>query len=374
MIRRPNGTWEERYVDPATGKRKSVYGKTKADVKRKLTEIKDRQEKGITINEGLDLWMAAKEKDKNISYKTYEGYQAPAKRIREQFGTEYVKMITPPEIQAFINAYASRGYAKSTVRRPLDVLRMLYNFLITSNQYGIKDDPTLAVKLPKNLKQDTRELASREAIEIIKASVSHPFGLYPFFQMYSGLRDQELLALTDKDIDRKNKTITVDKALSWQSNQPIIKETKTENGVRTVVLLSPLAEVLPKIKGYLFSMDGDGKSMLTKTAFRKRWNGYCQDVGLATYEVVTHKSKGKNNRTYHKKVWHNTIVPYQLRHEFATMCFDAGLDPKDVADMMGHSSEAITRKWYTHIQAQRRQSTNEKLESYVTGKTKPNSE
>ena len=373
MIKRSNGTWEERYVDPATGKRKSVYGKTKAEVKRKLTEIKDRQEKGITVNEGLDLWLPKKEKE--VSYKTYEGYQKPVRLIREQFGTAYANTITPVEIQAFINDYAARGYAKSTVRRPLDVLRMLYNFLITSKQFGVKDNPSLAVKLPKNLKEETRELAPREAIETIKSEVSkHPFGLYPFFQMYSGLRDQELLALTDKDIDCKRKTIAVDKALSWQSNQPVIKETKTKKGVRSVVLLSPLAEVLPKFKGYLFSMDGDGKSMLTKTAFRKRWNGYCRDVGLATYEIETHKSTGKNNRTYQKKVWHNTIVPYQLRHEFATMCFDAGLDPKDVADMMGHSSEAITRKWYTHIQAQRRQSTNEKLESYVTGKTKPNSE
>ena len=365
MIKRPNGTWEERFNDPVTGKRKSVYGKTKAEVKRKLAEYQNRQEKGITINHGLDLWLAVKEKE--VSYKTYEGYQSPVKRIREQFGAEYANTITPVQIQAFIKGIAAKGYKRTVVQRPLDILRMLYDFLITTEGSGVKENPTIGVRLPKNLKQESRDLAPREAIETIKQNVSHPFGLYPFFQMYSGLRDQELLALTDADIDRENKMIHIGKALSWQSNKPVIKETKTENGVRTVILLSPLAEVLPNFHGYLFSTDG-GKTPLTNTEFRNRWNGYCRDVGLATCEIETHKSNGKNNRTYEKKIWHNTIVPYQLRHEFATLCYDAGLDPKDAADLMGHSSEELTRKWYTHIQEQRKKETGNKLEQFVTGK------
>lgn len=367
MIKRKDGLLEERYTDPETGKRHSFYGHTKAEVKQKMVDFQNRQEKGVTVDEGLDLFLAAKEK--TVSYKTYEGYQAPAKRIRVQFGKEYANSIRPAQIQSFINTYAGKGYKKSTVQRPLDLLRMMYDHLITTPGTGVKENPTVGVRLPKNLKQDNRDLAPREAIETIKANVSHPFGLYPYFQMYSGLRDQELLALTAEDIDRENKTINVDKALSWQNNKPVIKETKTENGVRTVVLLSPLADVLPDFKGYLFSQNDDGEEPLTKCAFRKRWNRYCQDVGLAEFEIVKHKSPGKNGRTYEKKVWHNLIVPYQLRHEFATMCFDASLDPKDTADLMGHATETTTRKWYTHIQEQRRQQSRDQLESFVTGKS-----
>lgn len=363
MKERPNGLLEERFIDKQTGKRISIYGRSKSEINQKIAEYKNRQTKGLTVNEGLDLWLAAKEKE--VSYKTYEGYQAPVKRIRSAFGTKYANQVTPPQIQAFINGIANRGYKRTTVQRPLDILRMLYDFLITTEGSGVKDNPTNGVRMPKNLKQESRDLAPREAIETIKANVaSHPFGLYPFFQMYSGLRDQELLALTDKDIDRKNKTISINKALSWQSNKPVIKDTKTENGVRTVVLLSPLAAVIPTFSGYLFSTDG-GKTPLTNTEFRRRWNGYCRDVGLATSEIETQKSKGKNNRTYKKTVWHNIIVPYQLRHEFATLCFDAGLDPKDAADMMGHSSEELTRKWYTHIQEQRRKNSGDKLEEFI---------
>ena len=363
MIKRNNGLLEERFNDPATGKRVSVYGRSPAEIKQKISEYKDRQIKGFTVDKGMDMWLASKEK--TVSYKTYEGYQAPVKRIREQFGSKYANTVTPVQIQAFINGIAAKGFKRTTVQRPLDILRMLYDFLITTEGSGVKENPTAGVRMPRGLKQESRDLAPAEAIEIIKANVSHPFGLYPFAQMYSGLRNQELLALKDTDIDLKNHTISISKALSWQSNQPIIKDTKTTNGVRTVVLLSPLEKALPKFKGYLFSADG-GKSPLTNTEFRNRWNGYCRDVGLATCEIETHKSKGKNKRTYQKKVWHNSITPYVLRHEFCTMCFDAELDPKDAADLMGHSSEELTRKWYTHIKEQRRKQTADKLEAFIS--------
>ena len=360
--RKSDNLWVERIPVPGKDKPVTITAKTKKLLNQKIMNYKTKCEEGLTVDEALDRWLEMKET--KITYKTREGYNAPINRIRSAFGSKLAKDITPAQIQAFVNGIAAKGYKRTTVQRPLDILRMLFDFLITMEGSSIRYNPCSGVKLPGGLKQENRDLAPREAIEIIKANVSHPFGLYPFFQMYSGLRDQELLALTDKDIDRKNMTIRIDKALSWQSNKPVIKDTKTENGVRSVVLLSPLAAVIPKFKGYLFSSDG-GKSPLTNTEFRNRWNGYCRDVGLAVCEVQEHKSTGKNNRTYKKTIWHNTIVPYQLRHEFATICFDADLDPKDTADLMGHASEETTRKWYTHIQDQRREKSSDKLEKFI---------
>lgn len=352
--------WVERVPVPWRKTPITLYAKTKPALKIKLRDFNAELELGLTMDEALDLWLAKKEKE--VSYKTYEGYQAPVKRIRETFGPDRAKQVSPDQIQAFINGIAAKGYKRTTVQRPLDVLRMMFDFLITTPGSGIRINPCNGVRLPKGLQQECRDLASREAVEIVKANVSHPFGLYPFFIMYTGLRDGEVLAITDKDI--RDGKICVSRSVSWQPNQPVLKEPKTENGIREVVILSPLASVLPKFKGYLFSSD-KGKSPLTKQEFRRRWDGYCRDVGLAVAEVEVHKSKGKNNRTYTKTIWHNTICPYQLRHEFATFCFDAELDPKDTAQLMGHSNESITRKWYTHIQEQRKESTSKKLEEYI---------
>lgn len=358
--RKSDGMWVERVPVPWRKSPVTLYAKTKAALKIKLRDFEAEQDLGLTVDDALDLWLAKKEKD--VSYKTYEGYQAPVKRIREAFGKDRVSDVTPDQVQAFINSIADKGYKRTTVQRPLDVMRMLFDFLITMPGSRIRLNPCNGVRMPKGLHQENRDLAPREAVEIVLKNISHPFGLYPFFIMYTGLRDGEALAITDKDIhDGK---IFVSRSVSWQPNQPVLKEPKTENGVREVVLLSPLAAVLPKFKGYLFSAD-NGKSPLTQSEFRRRWNGYCRDVGLAVPEVQIHKSKGQNNRTYKKTIWHNTIVPYQLRHEFATFCFDAELDPKDAAYLMGHSNEEITRKWYTHIQNARKENTAVKLERYI---------
>lgn len=362
MFKRKDGLWVERVTVPGRRTPMTFYGKTQKIVKQKMMDWEQTRGRGLTIDAALDLWLPAKEKE--VQYKTYEGYRAPVKRIRAAFGSELAHDLTPAQIQAFINDIAAHGYKRTTVQRPLDVLRMLFDFLITRPGSDIKTNPCTGVRLPKGLQQDNRDLAPRWAVEIVKNNVGHPFGLYPFFIMYTGMRDAEALAITDADIC--DGQITVSKAVSWQPNKPVIKCPKTENGNRRIILLSPLAAVLPQFRGYLFSADG-GKTPLTQTQFRRRWNGYCRDVGLAECHVEKHKSKGTNNRTYERKIWHNTIVPYQLRHEFATLCFDAGLDPKDAADLMGHSSEEITRKWYTHIQEQRRGKSAQKLEQFISG-------
>ena len=364
--RKSDGMWVERVSVPWKKTPVTLYAKSKTALKAKVVAFNAEIENGLTVSDALDLWLPTKEKE--VGFKTYEGYQAPIKKIRDMFGDDRIGDVTPAQVQAFVNSLAAKGYKRTTVQRPLDVLRMLYDFLITMEGSGIRYNPCTGVRLPKGLQQECRDLAPREAVEIVKANVSHPFGLYPFFIMYTGMRDGEALAI--KDTDFRDGKIFISRSVSWQTNQPVIKDPKTENGIREVVLLSPLAAVLPKFKGYLFSADG-GKTPLTNTEFRRRWNGYCRDVGLAEKEVQVHKSKGKNNRTYQKTVWHNTIVPYQLRHEFATFCFDAGLDPKDAAYLMGHSSEQLTRKWYTHILEARKESTAQQLEQYIKEYTSP---
>lgn len=359
MTKRADGRYQESIL--VDGKRKYFYGKTKREVLNKVREYEHRKSTGTTMSEALDLWLEHKEP--SISYKTYEGYKAPIQRIKDRFGDMPVLDITSAHIQAFVTDLAGQGYKRSTVQRPLDVMRMTFNFLIVQPNSKIQYNPCNAVRLPSGLTQQRREIASREDVAIVRNSLRIEFGLFAYLIMYSGLRDGEALALTDRDFTEHH--ISVSKSVSWQTNQPIIKSPKTKSGVRKVDLLDPLKKALPKKwSGYLFSADG-GKTPLTKSEFRARWNNYCRAAGLADSRIETHKSKGLNNRSYDKRIWSNRIVPYQLRHEYATMCFDAGLDPHDVMVLMGHANEAMAREIYTHILDSRRRKSAEKLNQYV---------
>lgn len=54
------------------------------------------------------------------------------------------------------------------------------------------------------------------------------------------------------------------------------------------------------------------------------------------------------------------------RHGFATLCFDANLDEKDAAELLGHSSITLTRDIYTHITSARKKINAEKLNDFLT--------
>ncbi|MBQ4226263.1 MAG: hypothetical protein II664_08120, partial [Oscillospiraceae bacterium] len=107
-------------------------------------------------------------------------------------------------------------------------------------------------------------------IEIIKKSVGVEFGLFPFLLIYTGCRKNEALALTDKDFTEDS--ISISKSVYWHSDgKPEITVPKTSAAIREVFLLPPLAQVLPKWEGYLFSCDG-GKTPLSSQQFFKLWS------------------------------------------------------------------------------------------------------
>ena len=357
MYKRKDGT----YCDtlPRKGQQpKFFYGKTPADVKRKMNEWNALQERGVLFSEAAELWYQAQEKE--VREATFYNYRAPYRRILTHFKGARVTDITPNMVQTYIDEIAAKGYSKSRVELYLGIMRGTFRTAITMKGAVLQFNPCDNVKLPASCKNAVRSLPPREAVEIVKKNVGAEFGLFPYLIIYSGLRKGEALALTDKDFSKTS--ISVSKAVKYVGGRVIVGEPKSEAGNRTVVLLKPLADALPKWKGYLFSIDG-GKSPLTSNQFVTLWNRYALEVGLAHEEtVVKHRADG---RAYHvTKVVHH-ICPHQLRHEFATICFDAGLDPLDTAEMIGHADDSTTRQIYTHIKDSRREKTFSKLQEYV---------
>ena len=333
MKRRTDG----RYTKSITvnGKRVFFYGKTKAEVERKIYDYNHKP--SVTLQKALQSFLAYKEGQ--VSYKTFEGYQAPLKRIVSEFGNDPVEEITPGMIQAFINELAGQGYGVSAVSRHKVILNMFFDWYITQDDSKLKYNPCSSVRVPSALTYSPRDLADRSDIQKVQASLGIPFSLFAYALLYTGLRPGELLALTDKDI--KDGQILVNKSLSYHSNKPFINPPKTKSGIRSVAILKPLADALPKFKGYLFSADG-GKSPLSQTEYRHRWKAYKKAAGLS-----------------------EDFSPYLLRHEFASICHDAGLSAKDTQALMGHADIQTTLGIYTHIEKNRQNRSIDKLNKFV---------
>lgn len=347
MKKRPDG----RYVQTVTVEkngvktRKSFYGKSRAEVTQKVMAYRGEQTDDKLFEEVA--WEFRKWHEANSAYKTWECYSAPFKRILETFSGSKVNSVTPRQVNELVSSVAKLGYSKRTVSAHRTLMNMIYDFAILHGY--VETNPAEYVKIPKGLSQEKRELPEEKVIEIIKANKDHSFGLLPYFILYTGCRRGEALAVRYEDLDYENSQITINKSVYFKNNTPNIKKPKTKSGIRKVPLLNPLKDVIAKREsGYIF---GSGDKLITNSAFSKRWKRYCLDTGLA---YIDEDGKTKYVITLH-----------QLRHAYATILYEAGIDDKLAQEILGHSSIVTTRNIYTHIKETKIHEATEKLNDFI---------
>lgn len=268
-----------------------------------------------------------------ISYKTAEAYTAPLRRLIDRFGDR--ETVTSQEIYAFLVELGKKKYSRRSVQMHRDIMNMIFNHAIMAGKMTV--NPCAAVSVPRNLTTTRRELPDDAAVEAVKQSACD-FSLFAKFCLYAGLRRGEALALRYEDIDRTAKIIHITKAVEYVGNNAHIKTPKTEAGYRDVILLNPLAAAIPEGTGYIFCREDGG--LLSKMQYRDRWLDYCKTIG-------------------------HDLTAHQLRHGFATILYEAGIQDKDAQDLLGHASITTTRNIYTHIRQAHREETAQKLNDFL---------
>lgn len=337
MKKNARGLYQKQITITVNGvkKQKAFYGKTMAEINKKLLEYKGEIEKGRLFEDVAEEWW--EEHQKTITYGTAKSYKAPKNRLVAHFNNKYIRDIMPNDIDCCIKEFAQKGYAQKTVKNLLLVANLIFSYAVTKNHITLC--PTTHIKIPKNLSKKKRELPSDSDIKAVKENVNYPFGLFAFFLLYTGLRKGEALALQYKDIDRTSKTINVYKSVYYISNDAIIKEPKTEAGKRSVVLLEPLLSVLKNGKKDDFIFSTDGTKPLSAKSFIVKWSKYTKSIGIS-------------------------ITPHQLRHAYATRLYELGIDEKAAQDLLGHANISTTHDIYTHISESKRKSIGEQLQEF----------
>ena len=206
------------------------------------------------------------------------------------------------DITALLKSLAALGYAQQTVKIQKAVINLVFSYAQSNNI--VKYNPAEHAELPPKLPKRPRDIPDDDTIKKVMQSSELPFGDFALFLLLTGCRRGEALAVRWEDINLSDKTIAINKNVVYNGNKPILEEhTKTQAGMRTVVILDSLLPVLKKKKKgtkpgeYVF---GKGTAPLTQTEFRRRWNKYITEAGI-------------------------NITPHQLRHAYATILFDANL-------------------------------------------------
>ena len=308
------------------GKRHVFYGHSEREILQKIREYKEDATRGRRFEEVADEW--AEEHLPTLSPTTIKGYKPALRRAIERFGGKSISSISAKDIQNFLDWFAKQGNAKKTVATQLLVTNLIMDKAVLEND--IEYNPCTSVKIPKGLPKQPREMPSETDIDIVKASVDKPGGLFAFFLLYTGCRRGEALALTYGDIDRERHVIRINKSVYFSSNAPALKTPKTAAGTREILLLDVLDKVLPHGKKDDLLFPGADGGLTTESYARHSWKRYLKETGLS-------------------------ITPHQLRHAYATILYEAGISDKDAQELLGHANIATTRDIYTHITKTRKQ-------------------
>ncbi len=320
--------------------RKSIAYYTLAEFAQKKKDLEERakRQQMKKFSDVAEAWQ--EEHEQEVQTYTRSCYVKPVKDLIDAFGDYVIADITSLMFQRFLNDMGKKGFARQTINLRKIAMNQIFNYAVFHNM--IVYNPISVCKTPKKAKNGTRELPSDKDVEIIKANADDPCGLYCNLLLYTGLRREEALALTYEDINFENNTVFVSKVVIFESNVPSIRDSaKSDAGLRTVPLLAPLKELIekqPNKSGLIFNKNGE---LLKKGEFDRMFNKYRRAHGLS-------------------------CTSHQLRHYFATLCFEAELDEKDVQEIMGHSSISLTRDIYTHIRKQRREKTAKKLDAFLS--------
>lgn len=366
------------------GKRVTITDYDLAELRKRENELLVAMDKGqtmqnrnqkMTLNDYFDFWLKtyAPNKVKISTLTRYMEYYNLY--IRQTLGNRKIGKLTKVDFQIVFNDMIDRGIGYST----LNIGRSLLN-----NVFECALDDDIVVKNPvRNVdigSNDPKEkkIVSSEQLEIFMDYVKNSKYAYdyPLFVTLfnTGMRVNELAALTWDDIDFSNDSITINKNHvelkgKFFDYKEAIGSPKSKKSVRTVYMNKATKTALmhhkissiqrPEYKLPIINDRGDVIGECGNFVFLSNdYNVLKQcTVWLKIRRIVD---------TYNKTIPDNGtklqyFSPHCTRHTFTSMAYESGADMKLVSESLGHGSTSITYDIYTHLTEKKQ---NEKKEVF----------
>lgn len=155
------------------------------------------------------------------------------------------------------------------------------------------------------------------------------------------MRRGELLALRWSDIDLEKGVLYVQRTVSHiPGNSYVESEPKTKSGRRRIVLPSVAIDALKEHRVYQDK---------ARSEAGEKWN----DRGIVFANYSGGFLRGDTVLDLFYQLLKDAGLPpmrfHDLRHSAATILFVAGVNPKVIQELLGHSKISITLEMYSHV-------------------------
>jgi len=363
--KRKDGYFEQK-ITISPNVRKSVYGTTPAEVRRKAKELlADSMRydisnvKKMTLEKYMTHWLEEMKKPelKPSSYDRVE--QSLNYQIFPAIGHIQINALTSNDVQKMINSIISE--------RSYSTAKKAYNNLNACMEMGVQrgeilKNPVKGVKLPSSKIKERKEITaySPEEIAMIVEEAKrtykngapvYRYGYLIILILNTGMREGEPLYLKWKDVDLEKRHIYIhgnvvevkNRDEKVESKYILIEQDtpKTDKSTRYIPLNDNAIDALEHLRNIIRDKDREDRVIATKN-----------------HTIISPRKVYKTMECILKKcgITDKENLVHALRHTFATTLIRNGVDIKAVSEILGHEDVSTTLNTYHHVVEQQKHS------------------
>ncbi|MEU8804791.1 tyrosine-type recombinase/integrase [Spirillospora sp. NPDC048819] len=325
------------------GKRKRLKrkGRTKAQVKDKLIKAVEDLKKGVkeernhTVEKAVNALLVhlAKQGKSEATMDTYRGLADH--HIIGKLGNVKLVDLTADDVEGWLDECAE-NMTTQTLKIVHGLLRRSIRLAERRDKVG--RNVALLVDTPQGKRptRRSRSLSLKQATELLSTAQDpqHRLGAYVILAIVSGLRTEELRALTWADVDLKEKVVYV---LRSDREGGDTKTKRSRRGIAVADMAVDALTALRKRQAAEKLQAGDVWQGHNLVFCKEDGTPYTSDDVLRRFQSIT-KAAGLGES------W----VPRELRHTFVSIMSDQGVALEKISDLVGHSDTRTTQTVYRH--------------------------
>lgn len=372
ITRRKDGLYHGRVYVTTTGgirKRVSVYGKTRDEVRAKITELLAQEDQGIPVpdtnmrlGEYLMYWLATVVKVHRRP-KTYQGYESVVRvHLVPGLGQKKIRTLRATEVRTWLARVATEcqcckhgwdrdrpepqccaaGECCQTLlsRR---MVQSVHAVLRNALQNAVREELIVRnvaqlVQVPTPTYDTGKGLGVAEARLLLRASADDRLHALYVLALVLGMRRGELLGLRWDAVNLDRETLTVERALQRVNGELMLVAPKTATSFRTIPLPPVVVKALTEHRE---------RQAQERAAAGTEW----KERGLVfTSRIGTPLEPDNLRRSWYplRKRLGLEIRFHDLRHSAVSLLLDLGVPPHTVRQIVGHSDIGVTMKVYAH--------------------------